>query len=165
LDAIIKDFPQFEFIPGRFFMWSPHNQAIVYDTRRVKANDGKIALVHEIGHAILGHRLYKFDMQLMQMELDAWDVARQLAVTYGLRIDENHIARCIDTYDEWLTKRATCPDCANFSLQRGRDEYSCFACGSIWQVNWRKDRRVTRRVVQRYEHPLLSMTHFAEKPL
>jgi hypothetical protein len=162
LESIIEDFPQFEFIPGRIFMWSPHNYAIVYDDRRMKANDGKIALVHEIGHALLGHRIYKYDMQLVQMELDAWEVARQLAARYRLRIDEDHIARCIDSYDEWLTKRATCPDCNNFSLQRGRDEYGCFACGSIWQVNWRKDRRVTRRVIERYEHPVLAALQFGE---
>ena len=137
-------------------MWSPHTQSIVYDTRRANRNDGKIALVHEIGHAVLGHRIYRFDMQLIQMELDAWDVARGLADKYNLVMDEEHIARCIQTYDDWLTKRATCPDCDNFCLQRGRDEYGCFICGSVWQVNWRKDRRVTRRVVERYEHPVLN---------
>jgi hypothetical protein len=45
---------------------------------------------------------------------------------YDLYVDEEHIARCIATYDEWLTKRATCPDCQNFSLQKGRDQYGCF---------------------------------------
>lgn len=153
MEAIIKDFPQFDFIPGGFFMWSPHAQAIVYDTSRIQANDGLLALIHEIGHGLLGHRIYKFDMQLIQMELDAWDVTRDLAERYNIAVDEDHIARCIDSYDAWLTKRATCPDCQNFSLQKGRDEYSCFACGSTWQVNWRKDRRVTRRVVERYEYP------------
>ena len=163
MDAIIEDFPQFDFIPGRFFMWSPHNTAIVYDTRRKNKNDGKIALVHEIGHALLGHRIYKYDMELIQMEMDAWDVVRQLAPKYGLEIDEQHIARCISTYDSWLTKRATCPDCQNFSLQKGRDKYGCFACGSIWDVNWRKDRRVTRKVIERYENPQLAALQFAEK--
>lgn len=156
MEAIIRDFPQFEFIPGRYFMWSPHNQAIVYDTRRKTSNDGKIALVHEIGHGLLNHRLYKYDMELIQMEMDAWDQVRRLAPKYDLYVDEEHIARCISTYDEWLTKRATCPDCQNFSLQKGRDQYGCFACGSVWNVNWRKDRRVTRTVTERYENPQLA---------
>lgn len=160
MDRIAKDFPQFEFIPANFFMWSPHELAIYYDTKRVKKNDGLIALVHEIGHATLDHRLYRFDAELLKMEMDAWDEARKLANRYGLTVDEDHISRCIKTYDDWLTKRATCPDCSNFSLQRGRDEYSCFGCGAVWQVNWRKDRRVTRKVVERYEHPILQ---FAEK--
>jgi len=49
-----------------------------------------------------------------------------------------------------LTKRATCPDCKNFSLQRGRDSYGCFVCGAKWVVNWRKDRRVKRTIVSRF---------------
>lgn len=161
METIIKDFPQFEFIPGRFFMWSPHTNSVFYDTRRKKQNDGKIALVHEIGHALLGHRLYRYDMELIKMEMDAWDQVRSLASKYELYIDEKHIARCIATYDAWLTKRATCPDCQNFSLQKARDEYGCFACGSVWQVNWRKDRRVTRKVIERYENPLLAALQFA----
>ncbi|HUC87110.1 MAG TPA: hypothetical protein VMR75_02170 [Candidatus Saccharimonadales bacterium] len=163
MNTIIKDFPQFTFVPGKFFMWSPHTNSILYDKRRSSQNDGKIALVHEIGHALLGHRLYRYDMELMKMEMDAWDQVRQLAPKYNLYVDEEHIARCIATYDEWLTKRATCPDCQNFSLQKGRDQYGCFACGSIWRVNWRKDRRVTRRVVERYEHPQLAQAQFSSK--
>jgi hypothetical protein len=162
LEAITQDFQQFEFIPAKFFMWSPHDNAIFYDQRRVKANDGLMALLHEIGHASLGHRIYKFDMELIQMELDAWDVARVLAPKYGVSIDEEHVTMVVGTYDEWLTKRATCPDCQNFSLQRGRDEYGCFDCGAIWQVNWRKDRRVTRYIIERYQHPVL-VTQFNEK--
>jgi hypothetical protein len=156
LDRVIADFPQFDFIAGKGFMWSPHTKSIVYDARRRESNDGKIALIHEIGHALLGHRLYKYDMELIRMEMDAWDIVRRLAPRYDLRIDESHIAHCIATYDAWLTKRATCPDCQNFSLQKGRDEYGCFACGSVWQVNWRKDRRVTRHVTERYQNPQLA---------
>ena len=161
MEGIIADFPQFEFISGKFFMWSPHASVVVYDKRRCKQNDGKIALIHEIGHALLGHKLYRYDMELIKMEMDAWDQVRRLAPKYGLSIDEEHIARCIATYDEWLTKRATCPDCQNFSLQKGRDVYGCFACGSVWEVNWRKDRRVTRRVVERYENPNSARAQFA----
>jgi hypothetical protein len=156
---LLKDFPEIEFVPGHYFMWSPYAKAITYDRRRINRPDGMIALLHEIGHARLNHRIYKYDAELIQMELDAWDIARELAPNYGLAVDENHVERCIATYDEWLTKRATCPDCSNFCLQRGRDEYSCFLCGSVWEVNWRKDRRVTRRVTSRYQNPLFVATN------
>lgn len=133
-------------------MWSPHSRSITYDSRRVKTPNGKIALLHEIGHAVLGHKIYKYDMELIKMEMDAWDFVRENAERYSLHIDEEHIARCIETYDEWLSKRATCPDCNNFSLQKDRNQYSCFACGSKWTVNWRKDRRVKRTVTSRWDH-------------
>lgn len=142
-------------------MWSPNSRTITYDERRLKTNNGKAALLHEIGHARMGHRIYKYDMELLRMEMEAWDIARQLAPAHGVTIDEEHVARTIATYDEWLTKRATCPDCENFSLQKGRDLYGCFACGSIWNVNWRKDRRVMRTVVERYSNPMHSGEQFA----
>jgi hypothetical protein len=147
---LIDNFPDQTFVPGRYFMWSPATRTITYDTRRMSTNNGRLALLHEIGHARLGHRIYKYDMELLRMEMEAWDIARQLAPTLGVRINEDHIASTIASYDQWLTKRATCPDCDNFSLQRGRDSYGCFVCGAKWVVNWRKDRRVKRTIISRF---------------
>lgn len=165
MERIISDFPQFRFIADTFFMYCPSDQSVTYDVDRVNSNNGLLALVHEVSHGVLEHRVYKYDLQLVQMEIDAWEMTRKLAERYGLEVDEEHIANCIDSYDYWATKRATCPDCDNFSLQRGRDEYSCFNCGAIWQVNWRKDRRVTRKVVERYRSPAATgLAQFAERP-
>lgn len=155
---LIAEFPQISFRASTYFMWSPATRSITYDKRRIDQNDGRVALLHEIGHATLGHRMYKYDAELIKMEMDAWDFVRQHAPRYNLEVDEAHIARCISTYDDWLTKRSTCPDCDNFSLQSGRDRYHCFACGTEWLVNWRKDRRVTRTVVSRFQPRTHAMT-------
>jgi hypothetical protein len=131
-------------------MWSPNMGTVTYDKRRINTNEGKLGLLHEIGHANMGHKLYRYDMELIRMEMEAWDIARELAPMFEVKVDERHIARAIRSYDEWLTKRATCPDCGNFCLQKGRDMFGCFVCGSKWQVNWRKDRRVKRTIISRY---------------
>jgi ribosomal protein S27AE len=144
---LLRSFPDIHFKAGGFFSWSPQEKVIYYDPRRLRGNTGRIALLHEIGHARLGHTLYKYDMQLLNMELDAWDFVRREAPHYELRVDEAHIQDCIRSYDHWLSKRATCPTCNNFSLQAGRDRYSCFRCGAHWHVNWRKDRRVRRQII------------------
>ena len=144
---LLQNFPDLSFQAERFFSWSPQEKTVYFDPRRLRSNTGKIALLHEIGHARLGHTLYKYDIQLLNMELDAWDFVRREAAGYGLDVDETHIADCINSYDTWLQKRATCPSCANFSLQSGRDKYRCFVCGSLWHVNWRKDRRVKRTLL------------------
>ncbi len=146
----LQNFPDQVFVSGHYFMWSPTARTITYDARRMKTNNGRLALLHELGHARLGHRIYKYDMELLRMEMDAWDIARELAPQYGVSLNEDHVAAAIASYDDWLTKRATCPDCNNFSLQRGRDAYGCFACGAKWVVNWRKDRRVKRTIVSRF---------------
>lgn len=155
---LIKDFPQFRFKAGQFNMWSPNIQTVFYNSKRLGTNNGKVGLLHEIGHGLLQHRIYKYDMELLKMEMEAWDVVRQLAPGYDIKVDEVHIARCIASYDNWLSKRATCPDCRNFSLQKDRCNFGCFACGSKWKVNERKDRRVTRVVTSRFEH-LLHLHH------
>jgi hypothetical protein len=146
---LLEQFPDIVFVSGQFFMWSPYAKTITYDQQRMASNNGRLALLHEIGHARLGHRVYRYDMELLQMELDAWDVARELAGQYGVTVNENHVTDAVASYDDWLTRRATCPDCNNFSLQSGRDAYGCFACGAKWVVNWRKDRRVRRTVISR----------------
>ncbi len=132
-------------------MWSPYTKTIYYNSRRMNNNIGKLGLLHEIGHGILSHRVYKYDMELLTMEMEAWDIARQLAPKYNVDVDEQHIARAIASYDHWLSKRATCPDCTNFSLQKDRSTFGCFACGSQWKVNDRKDRRVKRTITHRFE--------------
>lgn len=154
---LLAQFSDINFLPGRIFVWSPSTKTVIYDPRRIESSDGQIALLHEIGHARLGHNYYKYDMELLGMEMDAWDVARTLAPLYTLTIDEAHIARCIASYDDWLSRRATCPDCQNFSLQKDRSNYRCFACGSSWSVNFRMDRRVKRTVTGRIQQrPLLA---------
>ena len=150
---LLQYFPDLSFMPERFFSWSPQEKTIYFDPHRLRSNTGKIALLHEIGHARLGHTLYKYDIQLLNMELDAWDFVREHAGRYGLEVDEAHITECIASYDTWLQKRATCPACTNFSLQAGRDNYRCFMCNSRWSVNWRKDRRVKRTLLP---HPDLA---------
>ncbi|HVE80995.1 MAG TPA: hypothetical protein VNA68_02560 [Candidatus Dormibacteraeota bacterium] len=156
MDLIKQYEDQFNFIPGGFFMWSPYDKTIMYDQRRIKTQGGRLGLLHEICHGLLNHKIYKYDIELINMEMDAWELTRKLAGQYGIKVNEAHIASCIDTYDTWLSRRATCPDCKNFSLQKGRDSYGCFVCGSEWTVNWRKDRRVKRTITYRYEPPTLS---------
>ncbi len=131
-------------------MYSPKTDTITYDPKRLGRNDGRIGLLHEIGHAKLGHKFFLYDMQLLGMEMDAWEFVRQMATQYGLKVDEGHITRCIASYDEWLSKRATCPDCNNFSLQKSRSDFGCFMCGASWRVNDNMLRRVKRTVVERY---------------
>jgi hypothetical protein len=147
---IVDQFPGYAFTAGDGFMWSPRQRVITYDPERLCTNAGRLALLHEIGHARLRHRLYRYDLELLQMEIEAWEVAAALAPGFNVLIDQPHIDRAIASYDHWLTKRATCPDCSSFGIQRGRDQYGCFTCGTVWAVNWRPDRRVRRIVTSRY---------------
>jgi hypothetical protein len=138
LELIAKlqaSFPDLHFTPGPQFSWSPETGEIFYKA----ASTGKTAawsLLHETGHALLGHQNYQADFELIRLEIAAWERARQLAADLKLTIDEGHIQDCLDTYRDWLYKRSICPDCRTKCLQQGDFvHYRCFNCHKVWRVS------------------------------
>ena len=92
--------------------------------------------MHETGHALLGHANYQADYELIQLEVAAWQEAKQIAKPLKIEIDEDHIQDCLDTYRDWLYKRSICPNCATKSLQQGDFvHYRCFNCHTTWRVS------------------------------
>lgn len=89
---LLDQFPEFHFRPDRWFVWSPADRTISYDPKRIETDQGRVALLHEIGHALLGHTP-PLDRDRYQVERDAWDVARLLATKLGVRVPERYIAR------------------------------------------------------------------------
>lgn len=134
LKKISADFPKLKFIEGSRFKWSPDDQTITYVTDGT-SKKAAWALFHELAHADLNHKTYAMDVELLLMEVAAWDKAKALASIYGHSIDEEHIQDCLDTYRDWLDQRSTCPACANNSLQQTPNEYGCFNCQAVWQVS------------------------------
>ena len=132
LKQISQDYPGLNFSAGSAFSWSPTNQTITYKAGAQKVRTW--SLLHELAHAILEHKTYQTDFELLLLEVAAWDRAQELASSYGIRIDDNHIQDCIDTYRDWLYQRSTCPLCSCTSLQQNSTTYKCFNCGTSWTV-------------------------------
>lgn len=132
--AVFRRFPNLSFQPGKSFIWSPHKGVVFYDSDRIESNEGMMALLHEIGHAQLGHETFEYDIELLNMEVEAWTKARSLAKRINFELDEGHIDDCLETYRLWLYKRSKCPVCANTSLQENVTTYRCFVCNSSWRV-------------------------------
>lgn len=149
LPVLIKDFPGITFENGDSFFWSPREQRVTYTTHQDVAEHGIWALLHEVSHAALGHTDYKNDFELIKLESTAWQHAKRLGKKYGISIDAEHIQDCLDTYRDWLHKRATCPTCGVVSLQRSDSLYQCFNCQTTWSVPRSPLCRVTRRVVKK----------------
>ena len=127
--------PDIQFSPGDRFAWSPSERKITYTTDQMEA-EGRWALLHETGHAMLGHLNYRSDIELLKMEVAAWDKAKELAKALNLKIDEEHIQQCLDSYRDWLHRRSTCPSCGTNTLQSDKNAmYACFNCHSKWQVS------------------------------
>ncbi|HEY5152831.1 MAG TPA: ImmA/IrrE family metallo-endopeptidase [Candidatus Saccharimonadales bacterium] len=139
------EFPDLHFTPGSQFYWSPETTEIFYKAR-TRDQHAVWSLLHETGHALLGHRGYKADFELLKLEVAAWEHARKLALSLKLAIDEDHIQDCLDTYRDWLYKRSICPNCTTKSLQQGDFvHYRCFNCHAIWRVTASRFCRAYRR--------------------
>jgi len=126
------DFPQFHFAEGEEFRWSPNETTVYFDpTSRDTAS-----LLHELSHAILDHRQYSRDIQLIELEQAAWQYARgTLSERYKVAISQDHIDYSLDTYRDWLHARSQCPHCKATGLQIKSHLYSCLACSTKWRVN------------------------------
>jgi hypothetical protein len=125
------DFPDLTFSEGTDFHWAPEQRTIWF------IPDGKKELLlHELSHALLDHKEYTRDIQLIEMERDAWKYAREvLGSKYGAPIEDGVVEDALDTYRDWLHARSTCPNCQAIGMQEKRRLYVCAACGSRWRVN------------------------------
>ncbi|MGH9856221.1 MAG: hypothetical protein ACRD4B_00105 [Acidobacteriota bacterium] len=130
-----KTLPKVSFEPGDAFFWSPEYSKVSYKLASEDKPEHGWALLHEASHALLGHKNYQHDIELLLLEVEAWQQAKKLAGQFGLEISEDHIQDCLDTYRDWLHQRATCPRCSNVSIQVSSREYRCHNCTATWSVS------------------------------
>lgn len=137
--------PDITCIPGEAFCWSPRNQTITYRRTNHPTELDEWALLHEAGHAQLGHKTYNSDLELLLLEVAAWEKAVETASGLGVVIDAEHIQDCLDTYRDWLHQRSSCPVCLNTCLQVSSTTYRCHNCTTEWQVSTSRFCRAYRR--------------------
>ncbi len=128
------------------FCWSPKNQTVHYIKAELSCEVGIWSLLHEAGHAQAKHKNYNSDIDLLMIEVEAWESARLLAAQLKITIDPDHIEDCLDTYRDWLHQRSTCPACGVVSLQEDIKHYSCYNCHTKWSVGLSRFCRSYRRM-------------------
>ena len=129
LSRLISDHPLFHFKEAANFAWSADHQTIFW------SSSDPAHLLHELGHALLSHAAFTRDIELLGMERDAWQKARQLANHYDITISTDTIEDDLDTYREWLHARSTCPVCEMNGIQIAEHLYECIMCAAKWRVN------------------------------
>ena len=135
LEYCRKLLPEMHFKESDVFFWSPRTRAVHINSQLLNTPRGQWALLHEVAHAKLNHTDYKNDFGLLRLEVEAWEAAGDLANEFGMKIDEDHIQDCLDTYRNWLYARSTCPTCMQSSLQVDKTNYECLACATRWRVS------------------------------
>lgn len=134
VERLVADHPQLTLTAGNSFYWSPANRQVTY-RRDAEGIAATFSLLHEVGHALLDHKHYKLDFELLQLEVAAWQQAKVLAPAYDITIDEDHIQDCLDSYRDWLYRRSICPTCSTKALQQdNQPSYRCFNCHTTWRV-------------------------------
>ncbi len=164
MDALLKklrrDFPDITFVAGKAFYWSPKHREVFYNQELATARTSSWSLLHELGHAILEHKTYASDLDLLNLETVAWEKASEVGKTYGYDIDQHHIQDCLDTYRDWLHHRSACPTCGNRSFQQPDKQYKCFNCGTAWSVSQSRFCRPYRMVKKTKTSPPVTKTTF-----
>ena len=125
------DYPDFCFRSGKKFAFRPPKTIIIGPDEA----DNSLLLLHELGHAILGHRDFYTDVERVKMERLAWEKARELCQKYGIKYDEEIIERELDTYRDWLDKKSRCPSCRLTRFQTPDGQYHCPRCDSFRQLS------------------------------
>lgn len=141
------DFPHIKFLPGTRYAWSPSEQIIRYEDNDTDETRGSLALLHELSHAVLEHRKFSNDLELLGFEVRAWKQARVLAKKYLVNLDEEYIDGCLESYRDWLYQRSMCVECGNNSLQNSLGHYTCHICGTKWSVPRSQLCKIQRRKV------------------
>lgn len=133
LSTIKQNFPEFNFVADKEFWWSSKEATIYYNPNQ----ENFIAyLLHELSHALLGHSDYIRDIDLIKLERDAWDYAKEkLASTYSGILNEDLIQDNLDTYRTWIHNRSLCPECDAVGVQQKGNVYHCLSCSTKWAVN------------------------------
>lgn len=135
LKQLQQDYPQVIFAASDGFRWSPSNKTLFYDSSCIKSKKACYTLLHELGHALLNHTNYQADTELVRLEIEAWDKAKEIAPSYSVSIPQDHIEDCLDSYRDWLLARAKCPDCELAGVQSLKDlSYTCINCSKNWSV-------------------------------
>lgn len=135
LKKLERDYPHIVFLKGAQFRWSPKTNEVVYSLEGKSTSPAAWSLLHEVGHALLGHQRYTSDFELVEMEAAAWQKAQEVGKIYNIVIDADHVQDCLDSYRDWLHQRSACPQCEARSLQQENGEYRCFNCSTEWHVS------------------------------
>ncbi|MDR2524131.1 MAG: hypothetical protein LBC95_01125 [Candidatus Nomurabacteria bacterium] len=129
IERLRADFGRFSFAPNDICRWLPEENTIYF------AED-EAQLLHELGHALCGHRGFVQDVELLRIERDAWEKAREIGAKYGIEISDEQIENALDGYRDWLHERSKCPKCGQNGVQgRIGGRYRCLNCDAAWDAN------------------------------
>ena len=134
ISKLTAQFPSLSFEASDQAKWSASTSTVYYVA--TDEPEAIYELLHELGHATLGHNSYEQDVELLTLERLAWDEAARIAGEFHLTIPEDTIEDHLDSYRDWLHARSRCPRCDQGGIQqKASGNYRCPLCHATWRVN------------------------------
>lgn len=127
VERVKHDYPELRFVRGRKFAFRPPRTVVLGPEEPGQ----ELLLLHEVGHATLGHRHHNTDVGRLKMEVEAWSEARKLATKYGVKWGEEQAQTELDSYRDWLHRRAACPKCHLTRYQTEDGVWHCPRCENL----------------------------------
>ena len=127
LDKLRVDYPEFRFVSGKKFTFRPPRTIVV----GLKEPASDLLLLHELGHAVSGHRDFNTDIKRLKLEVEAWGKARELALKYGVDFDDEVMEAELNTYRDWLHQKSRCPKCGLTRFETPDGAYHCPRCENL----------------------------------
>ncbi len=124
LNSVRVDYPELRFISGAKFAFRPPRTIVIGP----EEDYWDLLLLHEVGHAVCGHKTFRMNVERLKMESEAWEKARELAEKYQVTIDEDIIQDELDTYRDWLHQKSRCPVCGLTRFETPDGAYHCPRC-------------------------------------
>ena len=134
--AIKEDYPDFTIKQGSRFCWKPPKTIIYEPETAYPPAHFALLTLHELGHAVSGHKDYKTTVERLKIESEAWCAARRLFKNYQKRgilpknwtFNEEFIEQELDTYRGWLHLKTTCKTCGLTMYQTKDGTFHCPRC-------------------------------------
>ncbi len=119
---------EFRFVFGKKFAFSPPKSIKIGPPEE----GAKLLFLHELGHALLKHRIFRTEVERLKMEVDAWEKARELAAQYGVEFDDEKMQDELDTYRDFLHAKSRCPKCGLTRYATPDGVFHCPRCEELW---------------------------------
>ncbi|MBR6965099.1 hypothetical protein IKH83_02175 [Candidatus Saccharibacteria bacterium] len=124
LKTLENAYPEFNFKPGKRFLFRPPKTIFFVADHP----DLDSLLLHELGHASLGHFSFDTDIERLKMERAAWEKAGEIAAKLNIKLNNDLVETELDTYRDWLHQKSRCKKCGLTRYQTKDGIYHCPHC-------------------------------------
>ena len=132
IKRLASDYPELTIKAGERFQFTPPS-TLFYAADAPDDADSQLLLLHELGHYLLGETDYHTDIELLEIEAQAWAKARELCDQYGLEYDADFAEDRLDSYRNYLHYSSLCKNCELAGYQDEAGNYHCPLCGATWR--------------------------------